>query len=56
MPAILIETGFITNPSEAEYLKSNYGQSIIASAIFRAIRNYKEQFEKSQHFNPTPQQ
>lgn len=51
MPAILVETGFITNPGEANYLKSDYGQSIIASAIFRAIRNYKEQFEKSQHFN-----
>lgn len=53
MPAILVETGFVTNPNEAKYLNSDYGQSIIASAIFRAIRNYKEQFEKSQHFNTT---
>ena len=51
MPAILVETGFISNPSEAKYLTSDYGQNIIASAIFRAIRDYKEQFEKSQHFN-----
>lgn len=51
MPAILVETGFISNPSEAKYLTSDYGQSIIASAIFRAIRNYKVQFDKSQHFN-----
>lgn len=51
MPAVLIETGFISNPSEAKYLTSEYGQSIIASAIFRAIRNYKAQFDKSQHFN-----
>lgn len=50
MPAVLIETGFISNPSEARYLSSEYGQSIIASAIFRAIRNYKEDYEKSQHF------
>ncbi len=49
MPAILIETGFISNPSEAQYLNSEYGQNIIASAIFRAIRNYKLQFEKSQN-------
>lgn len=53
MPAVLVETGFISNPSEQNYLTSNYGQSIIASAIFRAIRNYKDQFEKSQHFNTT---
>jgi N-acetylmuramoyl-L-alanine amidase len=50
MPAVLVETGFITNPKEAKYLTSDYGQSIIASAIFRAIRDYKEQFDKSQHF------
>lgn len=51
MPAVLLETGFISNPSEARYLSSDYGQSIIASAIFRAIRNYKEDYEKSQHLN-----
>lgn len=51
MPAVLIETGFISNPSEARYLTTEYGQSIIASAIFRAIRNYKKDYEKSQHLN-----
>lgn len=50
MPAVLIETGFISNPGEARYLTNNYGQSIIASAIFRAIRNYKKDYEKTQHF------
>jgi len=42
MPAVLVETGFISNPSEARYLTSERGQTYIASAIFRAIRNYKE--------------
>lgn len=42
MPAVLVETGFISNPSEARYLTSEQGQAYIASAIFRAIRNYKE--------------
>lgn len=51
MPAVLVETGFISNPSEARYLTTDYGKSIIASAIFRAIRNYKEEYEKSQHLN-----
>ncbi|NGP88187.1 N-acetylmuramoyl-L-alanine amidase [Aliifodinibius halophilus] len=51
MPAVLVESGFISNPSEARYLTSDYGQSIIASAIFRSIRNYKKKYEKSQHFN-----
>ena len=45
MPAVLVETGFISNPSEARYLTSDRGQSYIASAIFRAIRNFKESNE-----------
>jgi len=48
MPAVLVETGFISNPGEARYLTSERGQSYIASAIFRAIRNYKEDYDKSQ--------
>lgn len=47
MPAILVETGFITNPSEQRFLTSEYGQSIIASAIYRAIRDYKVLYEQS---------
>ena len=41
MPGVLIETGFITNDSEQEYLISDEGQEYIASAIFRAFREYK---------------
>ena len=41
MPAVLIELGFLTNPAEEEFLNSERGQSYMASAIFRAIRNYK---------------
>jgi len=51
MPAVLVETGFISNPGEARYLTSDRGQSYIASAIFRAIRNYKENYDKSQQPN-----
>lgn len=40
MPSVLVECGFITNPTEGAYLNSTYGQEIIASAIFRAIRKY----------------
>ncbi len=47
MPSILIETGFITNTTEEKYLNSDYGQSIIASAIYRAFRDYKIEIEKS---------
>lgn len=47
MPSVLIELGFITNPNEAQYMSSEYGQAILASAIFRAIRDFKEELEKS---------
>lgn len=43
MPSVLIEVGFISNGAEEIYLTSNYGQEIIASAIFRAIRDYFEE-------------
>lgn len=52
MPAILVETGFISNPSEEKYLMSDYGQSIIASAIYRAFRDYKNQIEKNSKYVP----
>jgi len=51
MPSVLIETGFISNPEDETYLASDYGQSIIASAIFRAFRDYKLQIENNSDFN-----
>jgi N-acetylmuramoyl-L-alanine amidase len=45
MPAVLIETGFITNPSEEEYLNSELGQDYLASAIFRACRDYMNEID-----------
>ena len=40
MPAALVETGFVTNPSEARLLKSVSYQSTIADAILAAIREF----------------
>ena len=45
MPSILIECGFLTNPKEEDFLHSEKGQDYLASAIFRAFRAYKENFE-----------
>ncbi len=46
MPSVLIETGFLSNPKEEAYLLSKTGQVNIASAIFRAFKAYKIEFEK----------
>jgi N-acetylmuramoyl-L-alanine amidase len=48
MPAILIETGFITNPEDRKYLMSDEGKNTIAKGIFQAIENYKSYIEKTQ--------
>ncbi|TVQ01234.1 MAG: N-acetylmuramoyl-L-alanine amidase [Balneolaceae bacterium] len=47
MPALLIELGFLTNTNEARYMASDYGQTILASAIFRAIRDFKQEYDRS---------
>lgn len=45
MPSILVETGFLTNPTEEKFLNSKEGQSYIASAIYRAFKDYKNGIE-----------
>lgn len=54
MPAVLVELGFISNPKEQNYLTSDYGQSIMASAIFRAVRDYKTTIERSLNNSSQP--
>ncbi|HTB52521.1 MAG TPA: N-acetylmuramoyl-L-alanine amidase [Ferruginibacter sp.] len=53
MPAVLIETGFITNYNDERYLNSDAGQQEIAACIARAIVKYKEQVENSKS-TPAP--
>lgn len=47
MPSILTEIGFLTNPEEEVFLGSSKGQDYIASGIFRALREYKDELEGS---------
>ncbi|MGF7039771.1 N-acetylmuramoyl-L-alanine amidase family protein [Mucilaginibacter lappiensis] len=42
MPAVLIETGFINNPEEEDYLNSPEGQNEIVQSIVTAINNYRK--------------
>ncbi|RPI76571.1 MAG: N-acetylmuramoyl-L-alanine amidase, partial [Ignavibacteriales bacterium] len=46
MPSVLIETGFLSNKNDEKYLKSAKGQNDIAGAIFKAIENFREYYEK----------
>lgn len=47
MPSILIEVGYLSNPKEEKYLNDDLGQVYIASGIFRAFRDYKNELETS---------
>ncbi len=41
MPSVLIEIGFLSNKSEAQFLDSDIGQALIGSAVYRAFKDYK---------------
>ena len=45
MPSVLVETGFISNLEEEKFLMSTKGQDYLASAVYRAFREYKEEIE-----------
>lgn len=45
MPSVLVELGFITNEKEERFLATAEGQDFMASAVFRAVRSYKEKIE-----------
>ncbi len=42
MPSVLVELGFLTNPTEEDFLRSEQGQDYMASALFRAFRSYAQ--------------
>ena len=42
MPSVLVELGFLTNPNEEDFLHSEDGRTYMASALFRAFRDYRD--------------
>lgn len=53
MPAVLVETGFISNPDDERYLNSEKGQQELAEIIAKAIKTYKDQLENPKPANNT---
>jgi len=55
MPGVLVELGFISNLTEEKFLMSEDGQAFMASAIYRAFKNYKLEFEKENQVVEKPE-
>ncbi|TCZ68085.1 N-acetylmuramoyl-L-alanine amidase family protein [Flaviaesturariibacter aridisoli] len=47
MPSVLVETGFITNKQEEDYLNSESGQQEVAECLSRAMGNYMSWVDKN---------
>ncbi len=51
MPSVLIELGFLTNRSEEDFLNSKSGKELMASAIYRAFKQYKKEADELDRIN-----
>jgi len=51
MPAVLIETGFISNPEDEDYLNSDEGQNQICETITKSLIRYKNSLENQKKSN-----
>ncbi len=47
MPAVLVETGYLSDANDEKFLSSPQGQKIVAEALFHAFVSYKYLFEAS---------
>jgi len=47
MPSVLIETGFITNKKEGDFLNSKKGQNAITKSIVNAVQDYKTMLDQN---------
>lgn len=45
MPSVLVETGYLTNEEEHDFLGSKTGMQYMAASMFKALREYKDQLE-----------
>ena len=48
MPSVLVETGFISNPEEEDYLNSEAGQEELSVCMVRGLKNYLTWLEQKQ--------
>lgn len=51
MPSVLIELGFLSNRSEEDFLNTQNGKELMASAIYRAFKQYKLEADEIDRLN-----
>ncbi len=49
MPSVLIELGYISHRQEENYLKSENGQTSLATSIYNAFQQFKKEHDKKSH-------
>lgn len=50
MPSVLIETGFLSNSADRQFMSSKSGRDQLAAAIFKAFNAYKNDVEQKSSF------
>lgn len=53
-PSVLIELGFVSNPSEERYLASTDGQQNLANSVYNAFVNFKRNHDKKSGIQTDP--
>ncbi|MCR5017274.1 MAG: N-acetylmuramoyl-L-alanine amidase [Bacteroidales bacterium] len=53
-PAVLIEVGFMSNPTDLEKLRTENGREEIAKCIVTAFKNFKKIYDSSSSVNSVP--
>jgi N-acetylmuramoyl-L-alanine amidase len=51
MPSVLVETGFLSNPEEEAFLKSEEGQQEIASCLYRGFASFRSDYDRKSSTN-----
>ncbi len=46
MPSVLVESGYLSNKKNAAYLNSKEGQAEVAESVFKAVKQFKENYDK----------
>ena len=56
MPAVLVEVGFMSNPTDLKILRSETGRSQIAGNLFKAFKSFKAKYDGSLDYDVESQE